>query len=718
MGRSQGYVTKTHFLKQTHLGSLLEPANPSEADFTATKVVVTIGPSCQDVDNLCLLLQAGATCARCDLTWGTLDYHKRSLQNLNEAMRRTRKLCAVMLDTTGREIMVMREHQIDEKGWPEHVHDMQVTEGQKLTITQNPEAKASNEVLPVSYPKFTTMVQTGDTIFIGRYLVTGSEDSSLYVTVDDIQGDDVICTAANHANLDGLVTIFHTERSPDMLNNVQNDLPIMTSDDKSCIKGVAAEFEIDFISLSFTRSGEDVQAAREFLDSIHMQTTKLIAKCETRQSLFNFKAIAQEADAVMLSRGNLGLDVLPEKMALVQKHVIQQCNLLGKPVIVTRVVDTMVTSPRPTRAEATDVANAVLDGVDCIMLGAETLRGKHPVATVETILHICKQAEKVFDHNYHFETLMREAMDADEHPDMLDFSDAADGLARTTSNVSFNSEMHHSRQPGHGSNGGMFPSQYFGSTPKLGQRSSSPVMSKLESIASSAVRAADKVQAALIIVYTHTGHTASLVSKYRPAMPILTLVIPQLKTEAMKWRLEGRAVARQCQIGRSLFPVLAAPSPSGETLLEEVVVMAAKVGLVKAQDHIVCVQRVGESFVIKIVSVNDSADGVEIIRPKSLINLIRATAGDGEDVDMDEALGNKKNASSGKQPTQQIAGNLCPPSESKGANGDSDMAVHPSAVNKGAVSNAPHLSNLPSKQTTAVTDAIEPRGDTKKSNGE
>lgn len=700
------------------MGSLLEPANPSEADFTATKVVVTIGPSCQDVDTLCLLLQAGATCARCDLTWGTLDYHKGSLQNLNEAMRRTRKLCAVMLDTTGREIMVMREHQIDEKGWPEHVHDMQVTEGQRLIITQNPNAKASNEVLPVSYPKFTTMVQKGDTIFIGRYLVTGSEDSSLYVMVDDIQGNDVICTAANHANLDGLVTIFHTERSPDMLNNVQNDLPIMTSDDKARIKELAAGFEIDFISLSFTRSGEDVQAAREFLDSIHMQTTKLIAKCETRQSLFNFKAIAQEADAVMLSRGNLGLDVLPEKMALVQKHVIQQCNMLGKPVIVTRVVDTMVTSPRPTRAEATDVANAVLDGVDCIMLGAETLRGKHPVATVETILHICKQAEKVFDHNYHFETLMREAMDADDQQDMLDFSDAADGLARTTSNVSFTSELHHSRQPGQGSNsnGGMYPSQHFGSTPKLGHRSSSPVMSKLESIASSAVRAADKVQAALIIVYTHTGHTASLVSKYRPAMPILTLVIPQLKTEAMKWRLEGRAVARQCQISRSLFPVLAAPSPSGETLLEEVVVMASRVGLVKPQDHIVCVQRMGESFVIKIVSVNESGDGVEIIRPKSLINLIRATAGDDEDVDVDEALGNKS-ATSGKKPPPQIAGNLCPPSESKGANGDFDMAVHPSAVHKGPISDAPHLSNLPSKQATAVTDAIEPRHDRKQSNG-
>lgn len=705
-----GYVTKTHFLKQTHLGSLLEPADPSEADFTATKVVVTIGPSCQDVETLCLLLQAGATCARCDLTWGTLDFHRLSLRNLNEAMRKTRKLCAVMLDTTGREIMVMREHEIDEKGWPEHVNQMEVKEGQKIIITQNPEAEPSDEVLPVSYPKFTSMIQKGDMIFVGRYLVTGSEDSSLYVKVDKIEGDDVYCTANNHANLDGLVTIFHTERSSDTLNNVQNDLPIMTEEDKSNIKDLSVEFEVDFISLSFARSGEDIQSAREFLDSINMTTTKLIAKCETRQSLFNFKAIAQEADAIMLSRGNLGLDVLPEKMALVQKHVIQQCNMLGKPAIVTRVVDTMVSSPRPTRAEATDVANAVLDGVDCIMLGAETLRGKHPVATVETILHICKQAEKVFDHDYHFETLMREALDADEHPDMMDFSDHADGLQRTDSDVAH-------RQ----TSTGRVPNGKFGSTAGLGSTSSlgakTPVMSKLESIASSAVRAADKVHASLIIVYTHTGHTASLVSKYRPAMPILTLVIPQLKTESMKWKLEGRAVARQCQISRSLFPVLAAPSPSGETLLEEVVLMSAKVGLVKPRDHIVCVQRMGESFVIKIVSVNDEGDGVEIIRPKSLENLVRAAAGahDHEEVNMD-TLG--KSSGVDKNVQSQIAGNLSPPSESKAANGESDTAVHPNATSKGATKETPHLANLPTKQTTSVINNLEPGHEKKKANEE
>lgn len=106
-----------------------------------------------------------------------------------------------------------------------------------------------------------------------------------HMQVEEIQGDNVVCTAANHATLDGLVTIFHTERSSDVLNNVQNDLPIMTDDDQSAIQELAAEFEIDFISLSFTRAGEDVQAAREFLDSINMQTTKVRHKPDSIQLL-------------------------------------------------------------------------------------------------------------------------------------------------------------------------------------------------------------------------------------------------------------------------------------------------------------------------------------------------------------------------------------------------------------------------------------------------
>jgi len=174
----------------------------------------------------------------------------------------------------------------------------------------------------------------------------------------------------------------------------------------------------------------------------------VIAKVETRQALLAFRSILSAADGVMLSRGNLGLDCLPEKMATIQKNATLTCNMVGreglarvegrgwashpahlranppplilhplqvgKVCILTRICDTMVNAPRPTRAEATDVANAVLDGVDALLLGAETLRGCNPVTTVQTVLACCQAAEAVFDHAHHFEYLMREAQKAEE----------------------------------------------------------------------------------------------------------------------------------------------------------------------------------------------------------------------------------------------------------------------------------------------------------------
>lgn len=603
-------VSKTHFLENDDLRSIVEPADPNEAVFTATKVIVTIGPACQDVDTLCKLLDAGASCARVDLTWGTLDYHRQSLSNLTEAMRKTRKLCAVMVDTIGRELVINRENKLDERGWPVHEgQPIQVSAGDKITITTRElECNAEDGVLPISYPRFAGMVQKGDTIFLARYLVTGSEESSLYLQVDEVTETDVICTAKTTAELDGLLTVFHTERSADGLVNTQNDLPILCEADRSIITALSKEFEIDFVSLSFTRTADDVQHARSFMAKIGHSSCKVIAKCETRQALFNFQSIALAADGIVMSRGNLGLDVLPEKMALVQKSMIAACNAVGKPVLLTRVVDTMITAPRPTRAEATDVANAVLDGVDGILLGAETLRGRHPVSTVDTILHICKQAEKVFDHHHHFDRLMQDATEANDIFD--DEPGSARALPRDASTRSF-MELD-----------GLSPPTR--PTPSTGRV---PYLSKLESVASSAVRAADKVKAALIIVYTQTGTTASLLSKYRPPMPIMVLVIPQLKSDTLQWRLEGRSAARQCLIEHGLLPVLAAPSPSGETLLEEAVELASAAGLVRPHDHIVVVQMVANSFVVKIITVDGDGDSIQPIRPQSLMDMIKATAG-------------------------------------------------------------------------------------------
>ena len=578
-----------------------------------------------------------------------------------------------MLDTTGREIVVVRGAGAvaaapdgDPAGWPVHTAGpIEVAGGDDVVLVCGGGGAAAASAagaagaagglveLAVSYDGLAAMVQPGDSIFVGRYLATGAEETTLYlaVTAVDGRGGRITTTACNDASLDGLLTIFHTERSADGVANLQNDLPVLCPADKEALAALAAEFEVDFVSLSFTRSGEDVAAAREWMDSVPgFAATRLLAKLETRQSLFAFADIAREADGIILSRGNLGLDVLPEKMALVQKAVVAACARAGKPVLLTRVLDTMVTSPRPTRAEATDVANAVLDGVDAILLGAETLRGRRPASTVGTVLAIARQAESVFDSNAHFERLMVASVAAED--------DAAARAAASCSTVALDragsvDDVHllasQARLGGGGGGGGGaalngskglppagadLPGTL--STMSLGRSmvsgggagpAGAPVLSKLESMASSAVRAAEKVGAALIVVYTQSGAAASLVSKYRPPIPIVALVIPRLASDGMAWRLEGRGVARQALIQRGLLPVLAAPAPSGEALLEEAVSMAAAHRLVGPGDHVVILQMMRDSFAIKIVTLDDTGRAIARIRPKSLMDIIRHTAG-------------------------------------------------------------------------------------------
>lgn len=277
------------------------------------------------------------------------------------------------------------------------------------------------------------MVEQGDQLYIGRYLVTGADAASLYLEVQSKSGPEIKCVALNDASLDGLLTVFHMERSTKGISNKANQQPLFSQLDTDSLRALAAEFDFDFLSLSYTRSAEDIAEARKFLNSIGLDACRLIAKLDAKQSLANFRGILNSADGIMLSRGNLGLDCLPEKVTVIQKNVTTSCNLVGKPCIVTRIVDTMVSAPRPTRAEATDVANAVLDGADCLMLGAETLRGIDPANAVKTVVSCCQAAEAEFDHASHFEYLMSEAVKAEEAGIAVpggadaDFSDTLDG---------------------------------------------------------------------------------------------------------------------------------------------------------------------------------------------------------------------------------------------------------------------------------------------------
>jgi len=628
---------KTHFFKNDSLSSILLPSDDSS--FCGTKIMATLGPSVHDSSVLNTMLNSGMVSARVDLTWGPLEFHRNSLKLLEESMRSQRRLCAIAIDTMGRELMIRGEWQINEQGYPWVLGRNDVSVGQRIAITTR-NVSADANTLPIMYPGFTFMCEPGDMIYVARYLISGAESSSVFFKVESTSDTDVVCIAQNAAVLDGLLCVFHVERSTSgTVANVQNDLPLLADWDKHCITELGKEFEIDFINLSYTRTAADVREAHEFLRSIGMTHTRVMAKIETRQALLNFQAILSEADGIIISRGNLGLDVEPEKMALVQKTLIQACNLVGKPVVITRVVDTMVNTPRPTRAEATDVANAVLDGVDGILLGAETLRGKYPVEAIQTVASICRAAEAVFDHSSHYTSLIDAAWEAVSQANATISANAdseEDAAERSSLSVQMVANANPTDLPG---NQGLrtkrnsFASAInamasFSTVASHGNLHSmkaneaevqslkrTPYLSKLESICSSAVRAADKVRASLIVVYTHTGQTAELVAKYRPPVPILTLVVPHLVADGLKWRLEGRSIARQCLITRGLMPFLAAPSPNGEALLEDAIRSAGNMGLLRPHDHVVVLLRVHGDFCVKIVAVGDS--GKSILRMPS-----------------------------------------------------------------------------------------------------
>lgn len=209
---------------------------------------------------------------------------------------------------------------------------------------------------------------------------------------------------------------------------------------------------------------------------------------ENQEGLVNFDDILRETDSIMVARGDLGMEIPTEKIFLAQKMMIYKCNTAGKPVVTaTQMLESMIKSPRPTRAEATDVANAVLDGTDCVMLSGETANGSYPEIAVKIMSRICQEAEASLDYTSLFKELMK--------------------------NVPM-------------------------------------PMSPLESLASSAVRTANKVRAALIVVLTRGGSTAKLVAKYRPSVPILSVAVPVMTTDNITWQCSEESPARHSLICR------------------------------------------------------------------------------------------------------------------------------------------------------------------------
>ncbi|XP_058739106.1 pyruvate kinase 1, cytosolic isoform X1 [Vicia villosa] len=527
--------------------SILEPAKYSF--FPAmTKIVGTLGPKSRSVEVISSCLKAGMSVARFDFSWGDAEYHQETLENLKTAIKTTKKLCAVMLDTVGAEMQVVNKNETA----------ISLEADSQVVLTPDQGQEASSEILPINFDGLAKSVTPGDTIFVGQYLFTGSETTSVWLEVAEVAGQDVVCTIKNSATLAGALFTLHASQ-------IHIDLPTLTEKDKEVISTWGVKNKIDFLSLSYTRHAEDVRQAREFLSTLgDLSQTQIFAKIENVEGLTHFDEILQEADGIILSRGNLGIDLPPEKVFYFQKSALYKCNMAGKPAVLTRVVDSMTDNLRPTRAEATDVANAVLDGSDAILLGAETLRGLYPVETISTVGKICAEAEKVFNQELYFKRTVK-----------------------------------HVGEP----------------------------MTHLESIASSAVRAAIKVKASVIICFTSSGRAARLIAKYRPTMPVLSVVIPRLKTNQLKWSFSGAfedqlpihlweslftSNARQSLIVRGLFPMLADPrhpaestSASNESILKVALDHGKTSGVIKPHDRVVICQKVGDASVVKIIELED-----------------------------------------------------------------------------------------------------------------
>ena len=330
-----------------------------------TKIVCTIGPATEDVQILKELLLNGMNVARLNFSHGTHEEHVRRIKNIRQAAQETGIPVAIMLDTKGPEIRI---------GKLEH-GQIQLERGDKIVLTIR-EAVGNKEKIFVNYPGLPRDVSVGDNLLL--------DDGLIALKALEIRDEEIVCVVENGGIL--------SERKKINLPGVQLNLPGLTEEDyKDLAFGVGAG--IDFVAASFIRTAADVIAIRKILEELDSKAD-IIAKIENRQGVDNLAEIIQVADGIMVARGDLGVEIPAEEVPLVQKRLIAACNKAGKPVITaTQMLDSMIRNPRPTRAEASDVANAILDGSDAIMLSGETASGKFPIEAVKTMARIAKRTE-------------------------------------------------------------------------------------------------------------------------------------------------------------------------------------------------------------------------------------------------------------------------------------------------------------------------------------
>lgn len=322
-----------------------------------TKIVCTIGPASASTEMQIELIKAGMNVARINFSHGSAEVYEKRIQNLRSAVARTGQPIAILADLQGPKIRV-GEMEADKVYLPK---------GSIVNVTSE-NIIGSARRFTINYPSLTRDVGIGNVIFL--------DDGLLELKVIELKENDLICSVEVGGDL--------APRKGVTLPGVLVDLPAVTKKDiEDIIRAV--KLEVDYLAISFVRRAEHIKKVREILAD-NGASIDLVAKIESKEAIEHLDEIIAEADAVMVARGDLGVEIPPETVPIVQREIIQKCNAAGKPVITaTQMLESMKKSPRPTRAEVTDVAHAILDGTDAIMLSGETAIGEYPVEAVKVM---------------------------------------------------------------------------------------------------------------------------------------------------------------------------------------------------------------------------------------------------------------------------------------------------------------------------------------------
>ncbi len=335
-------------------------------NYSKTKIVCTIGPATNNIDKLIQLINAGMDVARLNFSHGSYEEHQLAMSNIREASKRTGENICVVQDLCGPKIRIGK---LKDKS-------IRLINNAKLIITSDEIIGDENRVT-TTYKYLPKDVNVGDIILL--------DDGAISLKVISKTPADVECVVVNGGIL--------KENKGMNLPGIKLSVQSLTDKDIEDLKfGIA--LNIDYVALSFVRSAEDIKYLRNVIERNTNVRIPIIAKIEKKEAVESIEAIIREADAVMVARGDLGVEMMTEDVPILQKMIVRRCNEAGVPVIIaTQMLESMIENPRPTRAEASDVANAVLDGADAVMLSAETSIGKYPLEAVQTMDNIIRRSE-------------------------------------------------------------------------------------------------------------------------------------------------------------------------------------------------------------------------------------------------------------------------------------------------------------------------------------